>query len=552
MAPTPIHGRRPRTIRAPRRACQQALTLASLLLTLIAGCDRTLPVTEKPPNILLIVWDTVRADHLQPYGYERPTTPRLKEWAAQARVYDNCVSPGSTTVPAHASMFTGLFPSEHGADNEHAQLDQRFTTLAETLAGHGYATYCFSANPFICEARQFTQGFSRVEHPWDEKHIEAATRILREKMDPADRTGELPDKLRNPAARMTAWNVKTAGALAQPSVIEWLSAQPAEAPYFAFLNYMEAHRPLIPSRAAREMLMSPQQVQRSYEVDRSWRAVWAYTFGLKRPDGAELLSDEDIELTRLTYDAALRELDDLLGDLLAALRAAGKLENTVVILTADHGEHLGEHHMLDHQFSVYEELLRVPLIIHDPRHFAPGRETRPVSTIDLFPTLLELAGVPAAELPQSSAISLLRPLQRRERLAEYPTANKEAIRDVKRAREYRDFDPTPWDRGLRAFYSTPWKLIQGSDGRHELYNLADDPRESRNLLVERADIAADMESRLATLLRSLHERGQREAPTPAIDEQTNLLRGLGYIGGASEKEEPASAPTTLPAEAANP
>lgn len=500
------------------------------------GCDRpsSAPPTDPRPNILWIVWDTVRADRIGVYGCDKPTTPRLDVWAKDARVFADVVSAGSTTVPSHASMFTGLLPNQHRADNEHPQLDMRFETVAEILQEAGYATYLFSANPFISESQQFAQGFDAAEHPWSPKYEARAQRITREKIDPEDETGELAAKVRSPNARLNEWNIKTAGALAQDGVLTYLANKPPDKPFFVFVNYMEAHRPLIPLRRYREMMMTPAQVARSYKIDRTWVSTWAYTFGLKE------FSPEDIEITRLTYDAAVRELDDLFANLLDGLRAAGRLDNTIVIFTADHGEHLGEHHMLDHQFSLYEELLRVPLIIHYPPKMAPGREDRPVSTIDLFPTILQWADVPASRIPRNAGVSLMSPLDRRNRIAAYPAPAMDAIQRVRQA--IPSFDPTPWMRSLLAVYDVPHKLIASTDEGHELYDLAKDPHETTNLLPQETARAGEITKILRDLLERHASDGQREATRPMDDTTRGQLGTLGYVGSSSSEddEEPES------------
>lgn len=515
----------------------------------LSGCDRgsagpALPAAA-PPNILFVVWDTVRVDHLSLYGYGRSTTPKLDAWAAEAQVFENVVSPGSTTVPSHASMFTGLFPSQHRADNEHPQLDDRFVTLAEILRDSGYATYLFSANPHLSASGKFTQGFDLAEHPWDARYRDEAIAIVRAKVASEDESGELPEKLRNPAAsaRLTDWNIKTAGALAEKGALSWLGSKPQNTPFLIFLNYMEAHRPLIPSRAHRARFMSPEEIASSYKVDRTWASTWAYSFGLKE------FTAEELELTRRTYDACIAELDDLFADLLHALRGAGHLQNTIVVLTSDHGEHLGEHHMLDHQFSVYEELLRVPLIVWYPPRLTAGREARPVMTMDLFPTLLELAGVPAERIPPHEALSLLRPASQRDRMAEYPAPNRDALQDV--ARAYPRFDPRPWQRSLRAYYRDRYKLIEASDDRDELYDLAQDAAEEKNLTELSPELRTELRAQIQQLLTALARPGSRETLTPRTADETARLQSLGYVGAGTgdgelepESPTPSSQPTT--------
>ena len=316
------------------------------------------PRDEPPPrpNVLWIVWDTVRSDRLTPYDSARETTPKLAEWAEGARVYTDVVSVAHSTLPSHASMFTGLTTTQHNTHYNHARLDDRHDTIAELLKGAGYSTYLWSSNPHVSEQTNLHQGFDVVQHPWDGDRMSEAIEIVRAKVVEDQGTGVAAAL----AGQVRSWAIKASGELAQPSLLRWLDEREGEEPYFAFLNYMEAHRQYIPARAYRERFMTPAQVARSYTIDHSWLTVWRYVFGLHE------YSDEDLEIIAATYDATLAELDDLLANLLDALRERGALDDTIVILTADHGEHLGEHHLFDHQYTLFEEVLRVPLIVHYP------------------------------------------------------------------------------------------------------------------------------------------------------------------------------------------
>jgi arylsulfatase A-like enzyme len=232
------------------RRCQRIRrVLISLALVLgLAACAEP----RRPPNVLWIVWDTVRADHLGVYGYEKSTTPNLDRWAAGARVFDDCLSTAGYTVPSHASMFTGLLPSEHCADNDYPRLDDKYTTIAELVRSRGYRTYLYSANPHISSAGNFAQGFDRAEHPWSPQFRETATRIVRDKLEDDDRSSELGRAFRREGrgeGRLTAWNIKAAGELAAEAALSWLDSSASDNPFFVFVNYMEAHRPLVPRRS---------------------------------------------------------------------------------------------------------------------------------------------------------------------------------------------------------------------------------------------------------------------------------------------------------------
>ena len=492
------------------------------------------------PNILLIVWDTVRADYLSLYGYPQSTTPFLDKWSRGARVYEDCVSVGSTTVPTHVSMFTGLLPLEHGVTNSTPTVDDSFELLAETLKAAGYETYMFSENPKIAERNKIAQGFDTVEHPWSPAYRERSFKYMLECVPENDRSTNLTALLRQPRQRNQS--LKSAGPCMEEAVLKHLAARPAGKPFFVFLNCMTAHYPLIPSREQRAAVMTREQVERSYQVDRTAWPFWCYVFGRHE------YTDEEIELTRLTYAAAIRELDSGLRSLMTELERRGELKNTIVIVTSDHGEHLGEHHLLDHQYSVYEPLLRVPLILFYPPAIQAGRERVPATNMDIYPTLLELAGLPAPAAMK--AVSLLRTPTNRVRLGTYTGAERKRPLAMRRA--FADFDPAPWNRELHAFYSGSYKLIRGSDGQTALYRPTDDPVELTNLFDTARNtseaIKREYEEYLSTLAKP---RATEAAAEPVSAEEAARLRAIGYMDedseDSSESQAPASAPTPSPA-----
>ncbi len=511
----------------PRRSTSRRGAALFALLVALGACSHDESAPTRPPNVLWIVWDTVRADHLSLYGYTRPTTPFLSEWAKGARVFDDALSVAGYTLPSHASLFTGLLPSEHCVSNENHWLSDSFTTLAELLRDAGYRTFLFSANPHVAAApgANLAQGFERAEHPWSPKWLAQAKQIVRGKLAPEDRSHDLARRRERPPGRTQgAWDIQAAGEIAQQATLAWLGSSDREQPFFVFLNYMEAHSPLMPPRRLREKLLSEADVERSYRVDRSTRTMWEYTFGLRE------YSDADLELTRATYDAAVLELDALLQNLLAGLGDAGFLENTVVILTADHGELLGEAHMLGHQYSLHQALLHVPLVIHAPNRLAPGRDARPVASFDLFPTLLELTGIAPPAGLHSHAVSLLTPSMERQRLAESPVISSVGIAQVKR--RHPDFDATPFRRRISALVADSRKLLWGSDGRNAVYDLARDPLETRDLLASEPALAAGLEAKLEQFSRSLTRcdiATLDRAPKAIPRQQREMLEALGYL-----------------------
>jgi arylsulfatase A-like enzyme len=511
------------------------LSMACSVFWVLASCskpDSAIPRIDGP-NIVWVVWDTVRADHLSLYGYSKPTTPHLDMWARGARVFENCTSTAGSTIPSHASMFTGLLPTEHGANNQHRRFHDGHDSIAEILKGSGYRTYLYSANPNVAMELNFHQGFEVEEHPWDDQYEKEAFRILMSKLVPEDRSSELLDKVRSQT--FTKWDIKASGELAQRGLLTWLKSSDKDRPFFAFINYMEAHRPYLPESQFRKIMMTPEQIAASYKVDRSWVPMWAYTFGVHE------YSVDELALTAATYDATLAELDDIFSKLLAALEKSGHLEDTVIILTSDHGEQLGEHHMLDHQYSLYDPLLRVPLIVHYPKAFSPGRESRPVSNFDLFPTLLEVLNISSSATGSVSAISLLHPSPDRVRMAEYPAFFQRPLASIKE--EYPSFDSASWERHLRAIFEGDHKFIWGSDGRHELYDLGKDPDELVNLLPAEATVGAKIEATLANRVERMRPRFEGGPPPQVSEEMMRRLGGLGYTD-TSEPSETDAQPTS--------
>jgi arylsulfatase A-like enzyme len=248
--------------------------------------------------------------------------------------------------------------------------------------------------------------------------------------------------------------------------------------------------------------------------------MWEYTFGLRD------FTEEEIELTRATYDATLVELDELFRNLIENLEQEGYLDDTVIILTADHGEHLGEQHMLDHQYSVYQPLLHVPLVVHYPRRFTPGREERPVMNFDIFPTLLELADA-APPIGQQRAVSLLAPAAERSRFAEEPASSVVGIHMVQE--QHPDWDPSPWRRRLRTWLDGRYKYIWSSGERRELYDLSLDPLEQRDLSAEQTATLQSMDASLDAYYTSLNLCDPETSPRSISPEQYEMLKGLGYV-----------------------
>jgi arylsulfatase A-like enzyme len=458
--------------------------------------------SARGPNLLLVVLDTVRADRLSSYGYARPTTPELDAFAHDAIRYERFWSTAPWTLPGHASLFTGAYPMRHGATQEHAFLDRRFATLGEVLRDAGFATFAASANPIVGPYTGLDQGFANFVETW---RIDGGEKPPGTTLDPVTLAFE-----------------------------RFLARQPRERPFFAFLNYMEAHFPYTPPAELRERFA--RRPVDAKEADRVGRRLW-FDYYLDGPWPAE-----EMELRSDLYDAELARLSAEIGRLLDILRRDGRYDATVIAITSDHGEQFGEHGLVEHAFSLYEPLLRVPLLLRIPGGGARRGyvDERPGQLVDLPGTLLGLCGVEAAPLA-AEGVNLLDPSSRREEvIAEYDfpyaTLGWIGIDKVVRA------GPriAPYLRRLRSLLLDGQKLVWSSDGRSELYDLRDDPGELRDLLASR-DPGADRElrARLAAAIERFAEPRATARPRPDprfaglaanLDAETAArLRELGYL-----------------------
>ncbi|MCO6450455.1 MAG: sulfatase [Caldilineales bacterium] len=459
------------------------------------------------PNILLLVLDCVRADGLGCYGNPRLATPRLDELAARGRRYTQARSAAIWTLPSHASIFTGLHPRQHGVNVDNRWLDAGIPTMAETLSSLGYQTAAFSTNAWVGPHFGLDRGFEDFHSLW---------RIF-------PGMGHRPFPWWEKALRKGLLERRDKGAEKLNSWVQrwWLRQRDPDRPFFIFGLYLDAHLPYRPPKGFAERLLPAPDLDAARKVNQD---AWAYMAG-------EVVMDAwDFDGLRALYDAEIAYVDQQLGKLLDFLRGEGALENTVIIVTADHGENIGDHDLMDHQYCVYDSLAHVPLIIHFPEAFAVGIDETPVQHTDLFPTLLDLIGHPGPiPLPGRSIVeSALQPptSNLQPAIIQYTTAHRHRF-----ARRHPDFDPAShgYDRTFDAIVSAEHKLIRSNKGEIELYDLADDPAEACDLAEEQPQRANALSAQLDDWLEE-HSPPGVTAPSPTLDpDLANHLRRLGYL-----------------------
>ncbi|MFD1598459.1 sulfatase [Halobellus rarus] len=356
-------------------------------------------ITESPENVLFVVMDTVRKDRLTPYGYDRPTTPNLSAFAEEATVFEQAVAPAPWTLPVHASLFTGMYPSRHGADQENPYLEGA-TTLAETLSTAGYDTACYSSNAWITPYTHLTDGFDDQDNFFEVMPGE----FLSGPLARAWKTMNDNEALRTVADKLvslgnTAHEYFAGGGSADsktPAVIDRTKSFIRDADRsFAFINLMDAHLPYHPPEEFAEEFApgvdSTEVCQNSKEYN----------------SGARDIDDDEWEDIRGLYDAEIAHIDDQLGRLFDWLKAEGRWDDTMVVVCADHGELHGEHDLYGHEFCLYDPLVNVPLMVKHPALDA-DRRTDQVELLDLYHTVLDTldveGGTPAS--PGEDAVGL--------------------------------------------------------------------------------------------------------------------------------------------------
>ena len=348
---------------------------------------RPLPPADSP-NVLLIVLDTVRADRMSAYGYPRPTTPALEQLAKRAVRFTEARATAPWTLASHASMFTGRLPHELGVEWSTA-LRNNFPTLAEELGSRGYATAGFAANIGYCSYDTgLDRGFTHFEDYWaDFEHLRPLrTAVLfQAAWDVTVYSLRLrTDDRFQPALEFLVAPYRKDAATLNRQFTQWLSErQEPHRPFFAFLNYFDAHAPYLPPHGTPFRFgPGPRTLGDFHFLIGLWETIDKSNLV---PHYRELLDD--------SYDNCLSYLDGQLGKLFDTLESRGVLEDTVVIITSDHGEELGEHGLFEHGESLYRPEIRVPLLFLLPGRGHSSLVVRePVSLRDLPATILELTG----------------------------------------------------------------------------------------------------------------------------------------------------------------
>jgi len=431
---------------------------------------------EDPPNVLLLVMDTVRADHMSLYGSDRPTTPNLRRWAKRGVRFDKARATAPWTLPSHASMLTGYWPHQLSADVSHA-LDGSKPTLAEFLGDRGYATGGFVANTYYCNAWYgVDRGFDRYED-FPENDLTTPVEILRSSTLGRRVARKLGHKLATPGTKGS----RKSAATINRDALAWIDHRPPNQPFFAFLNYYDAHAPYevpdgIPRRFTRPVATSTYQAATVREFEEM--AKHPAPTDPEAVDHVRVVGEEAGQIMVDAYDDCIAALDAEVGRLLDTLDARGMLANTLVIITSDHGEHFGDRGLFGHGVSLYHPLIDVPLLVIPPSKSFSAKDqlvvSEPVSLRDLPATVVDLLGFGGSPFPGTSLAG---------RWDGSPPESIDPPLSV--VEQQHRFPPSPH---IPASLGPLWSLAQAgltyirqSDGAEQLYDHTLDPTETRNL-----------------------------------------------------------------------
>lgn len=518
------------------------------------------------PDILFIVLDTQRADRLGCYGHSTAITPNLDRFAAESALFEQAIAPAQWTIPSHASMFTGLYPTAHQLTQSHESLGPDLPHLVELLRAGGYQTVGFCNNPLVGVLNNgLKRGFqtfynyggaipslprrnSRLPAPFS--HIvEAYTQFLRRISYPIQNffgQSDLAFQISLNAWLTPLWsrlaNFKGQNERSVGDICHFLSERErtaAKRPLFMFVNLMETHLPFWPpGDIVDKVAPYMRRNKEARTLMRNWnREAYRWAAPLAEPLGeleSRVLSD--------MYDAEVAYQDDYLGRLFDLLRQRRNRDNTLTLIVGDHGDSLGEHGYFGHAFVAYQELVHVPLMVHWPAALRPERIGNPVSTRRVFHTVLDAAGEISVERPglqpaDVAALSLRKTIAGRD--PENNTAYAEVYPPLNFVRAIEQRRPELISRFRcrslrRAIVKDDLKLIQVDEMPEELYNLDRDPEERDNLSPVEPAVTTHLNQLLKRAVSQLDLQRDKLVAGAELDLESDeqlmkRLRGLGYV-----------------------
>jgi len=412
-------------------------------------------------NVMLVVLEGARSDHLSACGYRRPTTPFLATVASEGVRFAQMITSAPSSLSAHASLLTGRFPSAHGAHAENPVLAPSLPVLPEIVRAAGYRTAAFCTSRLVSPDTGFARGFDTFfTQRYQNRIADRAVSYGRRAGDRLLRRADAGGRRSNEALR------------------EWMGQ--GSGPFFVFLHYDEARLPLNTNIAPDPIFLDAEIA--SLRLRSAAQDVDAYIAGVEKLSGLER------RLLIAHYDSALRYVDARIAEVAEWLRECGEWDRTLLVVTSDHGQSFGEHGLFGNQVGLYDDLLRVPLLLRCPGQIAQGFVVEEIAqTVDLAPTILSAIGLAAPASMQGRALFA------QGRATSGPSfAVAERFRPdlASVRRRFPQADLAHWDVRMKAIRTRKEKLLWRADEDNDLFDLESDPDETHNRLaveVSRAD-----------------------------------------------------------------
>lgn len=479
---------------------------------------------KRRPNVIVLVLDSLRAESMSLYGHPIPTTPRIDALATSGTVYENAISSALWTIPSHASMLSGLYPSQHCITNMQGtrRFNSQLVTLPEALRREGYVTAAFSQNPFFAPSYGLGDGFSaffETNDPAGNHACAAIGRLVRSDIGFLHRTGFFLERLRAPQNCLQM-------------ILRWMRTHAGrERPVFAFANLLAPHFPWIvpPHILIRAKAFDLRYLSRADYV--TLTREWEFNSRAATPSKAHL------RMWRKLYDAAIMHVDAAVGRFVDHAAGWPGWTNTILVVTSDHGEVLGDYRgIVGHSLTMSDKLIRVPIVVRHPDRNEGDRVSGVVQTVDLYRTILDWTGTSLNAVPsaQTEMPSLDTPLHGRTAVTEEDyTDGFDVLSRLKTLNPALDDDFYPWAQ--KSVRSRSHKYVAYETGPGEFYDLSVDPHERCNLIasVDSEQLVPLRELQRALAVwhtdREVFPPVQLERSTDRSSEVEERLRALGYL-----------------------
>ena len=459
-------------------------------------------------NVILVSIDTLRYDHLSCYGYNRMTTPNIDRFAEKGVLFTNAYSTAVWTPPAHASMLTGLYPSQHGVINKN-RLNNNIPTMAEILKNSGYQTAGFANNCQVGSLVGLDRGFDQFYEVWQgyrrNQIFKLGIEKIKSKLHYADKGAKRTIEL------ISKWLLKE---------------RKLDQPFYLFIHLIEPHNPLM---APKPFLYK--YLDKIFSDKNNMKNVGEFAQNPLVYYIKELnLSDEENQALIALYDEEISYTDHIMGQLIQLFKKNKVFDNSFIIITADHGEHFGEHSLYSHVASLYEEIVHIPMILRYPG-VDPSQSDFPVQLIDILPSVIEATNITYENykvLPGKSFFNLQHENKSERCLFAEWEGRIPSFIEKKLEEKNKVIDLNYLKRKLEMIKCNNLKFIKSSDSTEELYDLALDPDEKINLANEHVTIKKQLEKKLIHFKNSISSYA---IDTQYVADEVVIknLEALGYL-----------------------